>query len=159
MKILVGYIPTPEGLAALEWATQHALLTGAELTVLNTAKDGDYADSRYASSQDIDSVDADLVKRGVDHQIERPTDGVPAADSLVTTATRIGADLLVIGLRRRSPVGKLITGSSAQAILLDAPCPVVAVKAAHASPKDFDSGRHASTHLGAFSSPDIPPGS
>lgn len=129
MKILVGYIPTPEGLAALEWATQHALLTGAELTVLNTAKNGDYSDELYASSQDIDSVEADLTKRGVNAAIVRPTDGSPAADSLVTTARDISADLVVIGLRRRSPVGKLITGSSAQAILLDAPCPVVAVKA------------------------------
>jgi len=129
MKILVGYIPTPEGLAALEWATQHALLTSAELSVLNTAKDGDYSNDRYASSEDIDALEADLGKRGVSYQVIRPTDGVPAADSLVTAARDLGVDLIVIGLRRRSPVGKLITGSSAQAILLDAPCPVVAVKA------------------------------
>ena len=131
MKILVGYIPTPEGLAALEWATQHALLTSAELSVLNTAKDGDYSNDRYASAEDIDALEADLTKRGVSYQVIRPTDGVPAADSVVTAANDLGVDLVVIGLRRRSPVGKLITGSSAQAILLDAPCPVVAVKAAH----------------------------
>ena len=129
MKILVGYIPTPEGLAALDWATEHAVLTNADLTVLNTGKNGDYSDALYASAQDIDALEADLARRGVNHTVRRPTDGVPAADSLVTTAREIGADLVVIGLRRRSPVGKLITGSSAQAILLDSPCPVVAVKA------------------------------
>ena len=130
MKILVGYIPTPEGLAALSWATEHAPLYSAELTVLNTGKNGDYADALFATAQDIDALEADLVKRGVAYEVIcRPTDGVPASESLVTAAREIDADLIVIGLRRRSPVGKLITGSSAQAVLLDARCPVVAVKA------------------------------
>ncbi len=131
MKILVGYIPTREGLAALDWATQHAATTGADLIVLNTGKNGDYSDAIYASAQDIDAVESDLAKRGISYSVVRPTDGVPASESLVVTARETAADLLVIGLRRRSPVGKLITGSSAQAILLDSPCPVVAVKAKH----------------------------
>ena len=129
MKILVGCIPTPEGLAALDWATEHASLTNAHLTVLNTGKNGDYSDAPYASAQDIDAVEADLAKRGINSTVQRPSDGVPAADNLVSTAREIGADPMVIGLRRRSPVGMLITASSAPAILLDSPCPVVAVKA------------------------------
>ena len=131
MNILVGYIPTPEGTAALDWAVEHSVLTGAKLTVLNTAKDGDYSSSQYATAEDMDAIEADLAKRGIEFELRRPNDGVPAADSLITTEREIGADLIVIGLRRRSPVGKLITGSSAQAVLLDASCPVVAVKAKH----------------------------
>jgi nucleotide-binding universal stress UspA family protein len=128
MRILVGYIPTPEGLAALDWATEHAKLTGATLAVLNTGRDGDYSDPIFASSQDIDALEADLTKRGIPYQIHRPTDGAPAAEAIVRVAAELDADLIVIGLRRRSPVGKLVTGSSAQAILLGADCPVVAVK-------------------------------
>ncbi len=128
MKILVGYIPTPEGVAALDWATEHAKLTGGSLAVLNTASDGDYSNPVFASAQDIDAVEADLAKRGIPYEIHRPTDGAPAAEAIVRVAGQIDADLIVIGLRRRSPVGKLVTGSSAQAILLAADCPVVAVK-------------------------------
>ena len=48
---------------------------------------------------------------------------------MLATAERHGATLVVIGLRRRTPTGKLIFGSDAQRILLEAPCPVLSVKA------------------------------
>ena len=51
------------------------------------------------------------------------------ADEIVRVAETVDASVIVIGLRRRTPVGKLILGSNAQRILLDAPCPVLAVKA------------------------------
>jgi nucleotide-binding universal stress UspA family protein len=129
MRIVVGYIPTSEGLAAVDWATAHAKLVGAELVVVNTGKNGDYSHPQFASAQDIDALDADLTSQGIEHEIRRPTDGLPAADAILTAATDVGADMIVIGLRRRTAVGKLITGSSAQAVLLAADCPVVGVKA------------------------------
>ena len=54
--------------------------------------------------------------------------GNEPAEDLITVANETDADLIVIGLRRRTPVGKLILGSNAQRILLDAPCAVLAVK-------------------------------
>lgn len=59
--------------------------------------------------------------------------GDPVAERLCDHA--VGAELLVIGLRRRSPVGKLVLGSDARDILLAAPCPVLAVKALEAEPE------------------------
>ena len=130
MNILVGYIPTPEGLAAVDWAIAEAQHHQASLLVLNTGKDGNYADPQFASAADIDALDGQLAESGLQHTMLRPTDGVNAADSLLTAANQNDVDLIVIGVRRRSPVGKLITGSTAQAVLLGADCPVVGVKPA-----------------------------
>ena len=50
------------------------------------------------------------------------------AEEILRVADETDADVLVIGLRHRTPVGKMIMGSVAQQVLLDAPCPVLAVK-------------------------------
>ena len=128
--ILVGYTPTPQGTAALTAATERALRRSAHLVVLNTGNAGNYDDPVFASEQDIDAVEAELTRLGVAHTILRPNDDLTAAESLLDHAEHLGAELIVIGLRRRSRVGKLVTGSTAQSVLLNADCPVLAVKAA-----------------------------
>jgi nucleotide-binding universal stress UspA family protein len=55
--------------------------------------------------------------------------GRSPSEDLVAFAEEVNAELLVIGIRRRSPVGKLVLGSNAQDILLRAECAVLAVKA------------------------------
>ena len=127
MDIVVGYIPTAEGVAALDWAVAEAQQHRAALTVLNTGNDGNYADPQFTTAQDMDALDGQLRHAGLAHTLLRPTDGRSAAESLVSTAEEIGADLIVIGLRR-SPAGQPVTGSTAQDVLLAAGCPVVVVK-------------------------------
>ena len=132
MTIVVGYIPRPEGLAAVEAAITEAERRGERLVVVNTGHHGDYADPSFAASQDLEALDAQLTTRGIDHEIRQPTRGLAPADELLDAASEVEATLIVIGLRRRSPLGKLITGSTAQQVLLDAACPVLAVKVAEA---------------------------
>ncbi len=60
-------------------------------------------------------------------EVERGDLGDPS-DAVVQVAQRRDARLVVLGLRHRSPVGKIVFGSTAQRILLDATCPVLAVK-------------------------------
>lgn len=130
MNIVVGYIPTPEGLAAVEYAIAQAKATGAKLTVVNTGNNGNYADPSFAQAQDMDALDAQLGAASIQHEVRQPTTGESAAEVIIGTATELAADLIVIGIRRRSPVGKILTGSTAQEVLLEADCPVVSVKPA-----------------------------
>ena len=128
-KIVVGYIPTPEGVAALDAAISLAQSERSHLTVVNTGRDGNYADKSFATAEDIDTIDLQLANADIPHVVRQPTSGRSAAEEIVGVAAEVGADLVVIGLRRRSPVGKLVTGSTAQQVLLDSPCAVLTVKA------------------------------
>lgn len=127
MDVVVGYIPSPEGLAALDWALEHARTVGARVVVVNTGRGEDFSDPVFADDRDLDGVRDKLAGAGVEGVVHQPTAGRTAAEEILDAAA--DASLVVIGLRRRSPVGKLITGSTAQQVLLDAACPVVAVKA------------------------------
>lgn len=128
MKIVVGYLPTPEGSAAVDHAVAQATTGQDTLIVVNTGRNGDYAHPNFASAQDLDALDAELTKAGIEHEVRQPVEGRSAAEEILAAAQDVGAELIVIGLRPRSPVGKLITGSTAQQVLLDAGCPVLAVK-------------------------------
>ena len=131
MTIVVGYVPTPEGEAALDAAIREARLRDEPLHVLNTSRGDSLVDPSFASAAALDAVRARLAESGLVYEIEQQVGRHDASDQLVEIADRVKASLLVIGLRRRTPTGKLITGSQAQRILLDARCPVLAVKASY----------------------------
>jgi nucleotide-binding universal stress UspA family protein len=131
MTIVVGYVPTPEGEAALGAAIAEARLREQPLHVINSSRGDTYVDDRFASQAALTEVRRRLDDSGIVYEIEQEVRGREAAEEVVDAAARLNASLLVIGMRRRSPTGKLITGSSAQRILLDAPCPVLAVKASY----------------------------
>lgn len=124
VTIVVGYLPTAEGNAALEAAIVEAARRQSRLLVLFSQRKGD---DFAVIEEKLDSVRdrLDEARLGYDVRISESGD---VADGLIDAAEEVDAELIVIGLRRRSPVGKLILGSNAQRILLDAPTPVLAVK-------------------------------
>lgn len=130
--VVVGYVPKPEGEAALSKAIDEAKLRGLKLVVVNSHRGGPDFDAPAArkAETEMETVKAKLDASGVTYDLRQLVRGFEPAEDLISIAAANEADLIVIGLRRRSPVGKLILGSNAQRILLDAHCPVMAVKAA-----------------------------
>lgn len=127
MAIVVGYLATAEGRAALEAAVRESHLRAERVVVVVSTRPDEPQAQRAEVEQALAEVDRRLDADGVDHEI-RLLSGGDVADDLIGTAEDTGAHLVVIGLRRRSPVGKLILGSNAQRVLFDAPCPVLTVK-------------------------------
>ena len=130
--IVVGYVPKAEGRAALRLAAEEAKLREASLVVVNSHRGGREFDKDDAveTEQQLEEVRSQLEAAGVTYEVRQLVRGMDPAEDLINVAGEVSADFIVIGLRRRTPVGKLILGSNAQRILLDAPCPVFAVKAA-----------------------------
>jgi nucleotide-binding universal stress UspA family protein len=129
--VVVGYVPKPEGEAALQRAVAEAKLRGSKLVVVNSHRGGSEfdADASTQADRQMDAVRRQLDQAGVPFEVRQLVRGLEPAEDLISIAESSDAELIVIGLRRRSPVGKLILGSNAQRILLDAHCPVLAVKA------------------------------
>lgn len=134
MSVVVGFVPTPEGRAALVRAATEAHLRRTSLVVVASQgagpeKDPKKKDAVARLEAELERIGARLKEQGLTHELRRLDRGRLPSEDLLEVAEDVDAELIVIGLRRRSPVGKLILGSQAQQILLDASRPVLAVKA------------------------------
>ena len=130
MVVVVGYAPGQIGDAALARAVVEARLRAGRLVVVNSSRGDAAVDNRFLQDDEAADLGRRLDASGVPWTLRRPVRGRDAADEVLAAAEEARADLVVIGLRRRSPVGKLGLGSTAQRVLLDARCPVQAVKTA-----------------------------
>ena len=130
MKIMVGYDRSNVAKEALEIAKKHAKAFDAKVHVLTSL-----ARSPEMEREDIQKAEHEL--ENVRIQVEES--GISCTTHAIVSSQSPGEDLvqfaqendigeIVIGVKRRSKVGKLLFGSNAQYVILQAPCPVVAVK-------------------------------
>lgn len=130
-SVVVGFIDTPAGRAALDQAMAEARLRSAQLVLVhsmygeNRESDQEYIDARQA----LEQVEKNLTQAGLPFQIHEYVRGQSPAEDLIQAATEFDAEIMVIGTRRRTATGKVLLGSNALEILHDAPCPVLCVRA------------------------------
>jgi nucleotide-binding universal stress UspA family protein len=129
MKILVGYDGSTVSQRALTVAQKRAKAMDAKLYVFTSAHNGNIDDPKNTRLQTV-LKDAEVLCNacGLDCQIEMSNEKMSAAEDVIRYAKKMKVDEIIIGLRRRSSLGKLLFGSNARQILLDAPCPVMTVK-------------------------------
>ncbi|MCX7178244.1 MAG: universal stress protein, partial [Proteobacteria bacterium] len=119
----------PEGQAALDKGIEIASRRKERLVVVNASPGGSKEDPSMADVLDVERVEKLLAGSGVDASFKQFVRGKSAVEEIEEMVDSLQVTVLIIGLRKRTPVGKLFLGSIAQEILLSVPCPVLAVKA------------------------------
>jgi nucleotide-binding universal stress UspA family protein len=127
MTIVVGYTPNEYGDIALAHGIDQAKKRGSALVVLNATRGDSYVDNRFATKDQLADLDVELSSAGVEYDV-RQSMGSDVPEQVLNVVDEVKAELLVIGIRHRSAVGKMLMGSVAQRLLLDSPAPVLAVK-------------------------------
>src|SRR5690625_4443187 len=140
MTIVGGNSQSGQGMAALQAALRYTQRSRSKLIVSAQL----YCDPEHGPT----ATTADAVRAALDEVSEQELDvevctrsEADIGEFLLGVVESSEATLLVIGLRRKSPIGKLNLGASARRVVLGAPCPVLAVKDEHTPPRD-------SSHVG-----------
>jgi len=130
MKMLVGYDYSTVTQDVLALAKQQAQAFKAEVHLLRFLEQGPELNREaiQQAEQNLDQVKRDFATLALACDTHVVVSALSAGEEIVQFAEQNSIDLIVIGIRRRSKVGKLLFGSNAQLIILTAPCPVLTVK-------------------------------
>lgn len=130
MKILVGYDGTNAAKEALNQANSLAEVFGASVEVVTSLQKGSEAEQKSIEQAErgLEYAKSFFDKEGIDCNTHLLIRGLSAGEDLVEFANENQIDQIVVGVKRRSKVGKLLMGSTAQYVILHASCPVVTVK-------------------------------
>jgi len=130
MKILVGYDETNAAREAIAVAEQHARVFGAEIILAYSMVGGPEVSRKDFETAEnaLEYEKSTLKDKKIPCDSILSVQGLEAGEDLVRLADERKADEIIIGVRRRSRVGKIIFGSTAQYVILNATCPVVTVK-------------------------------
>ena len=130
MKILLGYDGSEEADRALSLAVRHAKAFGAKVLVLKSRNKGTNEDLPDIEKDEelLENAKKMLAEAGVECETHLVIRGETPAEDLIDFAEENKVDEIIVGIAKKSRVGKLIFGSNAQYVILHAPCPVVTVQ-------------------------------
>ena len=130
MKILVGLDGSKSSKEALSLAKKHAKTFNAMIDLVTSMEKGTEAQQKEIedSEHDLENAKKLLEKDGISCDTHLLIRGMAPGEDIVEFAEKNEVDEIVIGVKRRSKVGKLVFGSTAQHVILNAHCPVVTVK-------------------------------
>ena len=130
MKILVGYDGSRAAEKALKLAQQQANAFKAEIHLLTSLEQGPklQKDDIEKAEDDLETLKRPFNSDGIQCETDVVVSYLSAGEDLVQFIEENEIDELFIGIKKRSKVEKLVFGSTAQYVILHAPCPVVAVK-------------------------------
>ena len=130
MKILVGYDELGAESRILAVALKHAKAFDAEVDVVTSLEEGTESDIQdiSAAEKGLEKVKQYFEKENISCRTHLMIRGVTPGEDLVSFAKENKTDEIIIGVKKRSKVGKLLFGSTAQYVILEADCPVVTIK-------------------------------
>ena len=130
MKILVGYDGSNSAKEALNLAKIHAKAFGASVSVVTSMEKGTEGQREEIaqSEKGLEWAKSVFEEDGIDCDTHLLIRGLSPGEDIVEYARESQAAEIIVGVKRRSKVGKLLMGSTAQFVILQAPCPVVSVK-------------------------------
>jgi nucleotide-binding universal stress UspA family protein len=130
MKILVGYDGTGSAKEALNLARQHARAFEASIDIVTSMAKGteNEREEMEQAERGLEWAQSLFQEQGVSCKTHLLIRGQTPGEDLVEFAKEHQIDEIIVGIKRRSKVGKLLLGSTAQFVILSAHCPVVTVK-------------------------------
>ena len=134
MSVAVAHHTPSASALALQEGARQAAYRGTDLVVIHVVEslDNDIAEANKAGISDaVEAALAAVALPDVRWDVRLVPGGRDVADvseAILATVRELGPDVLVIGARRRSPMGKAFLGSVAQNLILDADVPILVVK-------------------------------
>jgi nucleotide-binding universal stress UspA family protein len=130
MKILVGYNGSEVAKAALSQAKSYAKTFDAVVHVVTSLEggSGETIEEISAAAENLKYAQDFLERDGIRCKTEQLVRGLMPGEDLVKYANENEIDHLFVGIEKKSKTRKMLLGSTAQYVILKAPCPVTSVK-------------------------------